>query len=54
MREPWPGWTFDEGQLLSSSMIDEAIDTVPGFGEPAGARTRARASMEQMSALGGH
>ena len=40
--------------LLSSSMVDEAIDAVLGFGEPAGARTRARASMEQMSTLGGH
>jgi len=40
-------------KLLSSSMVDEAIDAALGFGEPPGARTRARASMEQMSALGG-
>jgi len=40
-------------KLLSSSMVDEAINAALGFGEPPGARTRARASMEQMSALGG-
>jgi len=40
-------------ELLSSSLVDEAIDAVLGFGEPPGARTLARASMEQMSALGG-
>lgn len=39
--------------LLSANMVDEAIDAVLGYGEPAGARTRVRASMEQMSALGG-
>jgi len=39
--------------LLSSSTIDEAIDAVLGSGEPAGARTRARASMEQLSTFGG-
>jgi hypothetical protein len=43
--------TFKE--LLSSSMVDEAIDAVLGFGEPASARTRVRAPMEQMSGLGG-
>ena len=39
--------------LLSANMVDEAIDAVLGYGEPASARTRVRASMEQMSALGG-
>jgi predicted nucleotidyltransferase len=39
-------------ELLSSSMVDEAIDAALGYGEPAGARARVRASFEQMSASG--